>query len=149
MRTSNIHIFPTTLAAFEPVSPPTGWLQEQTAWPFTIQEPAERAAQVVCNGSAHSRPTYCGISKFSAPLQIIKQDLKMSTSLQFVKPVNSGNELSGFELSPDLQCVGTAVPSLVIPEILNSPSSQTGAINSNLPVSHQKTSSTLWLKIKK
>ena len=122
MRTSSIRILPTTLAAFEPASPQAGRLQEQRAWTLAIQEPAEPAAWVVCKGSAHSRPTDCRISKLSAPLRTIKQDLKFSRSLQFVKLVNSGNELSGSELSPDLQCMGTVVPNLTIPEILNSSS---------------------------
>lgn len=120
MRTSNIRTFPTTSAALEPLSPPTGWLQEHSL-ASCLKEPAERAVEVACKGSAHSRPAHCRISKFSALHQTIKQDLKISTSLQFVKLVNSGNEISGFELSPDLQCAGTVVPILVILEILSSP----------------------------
>lgn len=73
-------------------------------------------------GSAHSRPTYCRISKFSAPLQTIKQDLNISTSLQLVKLVNSGNELSGLNFCHICSVWVQLVPSLVIPEILSSSS---------------------------
>lgn len=110
VKTFSIHIFPTTPAAFEPVSPQADRFQEQGAWTLTIQEPTEPAFWVVCKGSAHRRPTDCRISKIPAPLQTIKQDLKNYRSLQFVKLVNTVNELSWFKLSLDLQCTGMVVP---------------------------------------
>lgn len=112
IRTFSIHICPITKCLWASMS--SGWLAPRAE---SLASHRQWPRQPV-RGQLTADPQTAAFPNCSAPLQKIKQNLKISRSLQFVKLVNSAKEVSVWTF-PDLHSVGMVVPQLVIPGILN------------------------------